>query len=90
LVKQENTEVRVFLIGDAAACAKRGQMLPQGYYSLERMLQAVARQGGEIRVCGSCIDARGIAEAELLDDCRRSNMEELTSWSLWADRVLVF
>jgi uncharacterized protein involved in oxidation of intracellular sulfur len=90
LVKQENTEVRVFLIGDSVACAKRGQTLPQGYYNLERMLQAVAQRGGEIGVCGSCIDARGIAEGELVDGCRRSNMEELTSWSLWADRLLVF
>ena len=30
LMKREGTQVRVFLIGDAAACAKAGQKVPQG------------------------------------------------------------
>ena len=38
LARQEGTHVQVFLIGDAAACAKAGQKVPQGYYNLERML----------------------------------------------------
>jgi uncharacterized protein involved in oxidation of intracellular sulfur len=41
-------------------------------------------------VCGSCMDARGIKEAELLEGTRRSSMEELADWTQWADRVLVF
>ena len=33
LARREAEEVRVFLIGDAAACAKAGQKVPQGYYN---------------------------------------------------------
>lgn len=33
-------EVKVFLIGDAASCAKANQRVPQGYYNLEVMLRA--------------------------------------------------
>jgi uncharacterized protein involved in oxidation of intracellular sulfur len=51
----------VFLIGDAAACAKKDQKVPQGYYNTELMLRSVGRRGGEIGVCGTCMDARGIA-----------------------------
>jgi len=40
----EDDEVRVFLIGDATICAKRGQQTPNGYYNLERMLKVAARQ----------------------------------------------
>jgi uncharacterized protein involved in oxidation of intracellular sulfur len=36
------------------------------------------------------MDARGIADAELIEGCRRSTLEELTDWTLWAERVLVF
>lgn len=32
----------------------------------------------------------GILEAELVDGCRRSSMEELTAWTSRADQVLVF
>lgn len=90
LARREGEEVKVFLIGDAAACAKGGQKVPQGYYNLEVMLRSVARHGGQIGVCGTCMDARGIADAELAEGCARSTMEELTNWTQQADRVLVF
>ena len=90
LAKREGEQVLVFLIGDAAACAKSNQKVPQGYYNLELMLRAVSRRGGEIGVCGTCMDARGISDDELADGCRRSTMEELTDWTQQATRVLVF
>ena len=90
LAKREGEEVRVFLIGDAAACAKRNQKVPQGYYNLEVMLGAVTRRGGEVGVCASCMDARGMAEGDLVSGTRRSSMEELAGWTLWADRVVTF
>lgn len=90
LAKREGEEVRVFLVGDAAACAKRGQTTPNGHYNLERMLKAVTPKGGEVGVCGSCMDARGITEAELAEACRRSTLEELTDWTLWAEKALIF
>ena len=90
LTRQEGTHVQVFLIGDAAACAKAGQKVPQGYYNLERMLRPVARRGGEIGVCGTCMDARGITDEELADGCDRSTMDELTEWTMHAEKILVF
>jgi uncharacterized protein involved in oxidation of intracellular sulfur len=90
LAKQEGEQVRVFLIGDAAGCAKRGQQVPQGFYRIENMLRAVTLRGGEVGVCGSCMDARGIGAEELAEGCRPSSMDELTAWTQQADRVLVF
>lgn len=90
LARRDGEQVRVFLLGDAAACAKGGQTVPQGYYNLEVMLRSVVRRGGEVGVCGTCMDARGIADAELAEGCRRSTMDELTDWTQQADRVLVF
>ncbi len=90
LVRRDGESVRVFLLGDAANCAKSGQKVPQGYYNLETMLGAVTRHGGEISVCGTCMDARGLAEDALCEGCRRSTLSELTDWVQWADRVLVF
>jgi uncharacterized protein involved in oxidation of intracellular sulfur len=90
LAKREGEEVRVFLLGDAAACARSGQKVPQGYYNLDRMIQVVAQHRGEVGVCGSCMEARGLQDADLVQGSRRSTLEELTDWTLWADRVLVF
>ena len=90
LAKRDGVEVRVFLMGDAAACAKAGQAVPHGYYNLERMLKAVRGRGGEIGVCGTCMDARGLRDEDLTECARRSTLDELTDWVLWADRVTVF
>lgn len=90
LAKQERGAVRVFLIGDAASAAHQGQKVPQGYYSVEVMLGNVVRHGGEIGVCGTCMDARGMAETELAQGAKRSTLAELAEWTVWADKVLVF
>ncbi len=89
-VHKGDTEVRVFLIGDAVLSAKRGQTLPSGHYNIGTMLDGLIRHRAAVGVCGSCIDARGITEGELLEGARRSSMDELTAWTLEADKVLVF
>jgi len=90
LARRDGETVRMFLIGDASACAKRGQSVPSGYYNLETMLGSVIRRGGTVGVCGTCMDARGIGDGELVEGCTRSTMDELTTWTQEADRVLVF
>jgi len=90
LVKREGAEVRVFLMGDAVAGAKAGQNVPQGFYNLERMLRVVVQARGAVGVCGSCMEARAIGDAELAQGARRSSLEDLADWSTWAEQVLVF
>ncbi|HSO79920.1 MAG TPA: DsrE family protein [Chromatiaceae bacterium] len=85
----KGAEVTVFLMADAVACAKSGQKVPQGYYNLELMTKAICR-GGEVLLCGTCMDARGIADAELVEGARRSTLAELAERTLEADQVLVF
>jgi uncharacterized protein involved in oxidation of intracellular sulfur len=90
LAKREGQEVRVFLLGDAVMCAKAGHTVPQGWYNINRMLTVVIQHRGRVGVCGTCMDARGLGDAELLAGTQRSSLEELTEWTLWAERVLVF
>ena len=90
LSKAEGEEVKLFLMGDAAACAKGGQKVPEGFYNIQIMLGRVLRNKAEVGVCGTCMDARGIADAELADGARKSTLAELTSWTQWADKVIVF
>jgi len=88
--KKEDTEIFVFLIGDAASCAKSGQKVPQGYYNIEIMVKNVLSNKGKVCVCGTCIDARGITESELIDGVEKSTLSYLTNWTMEADKILVF
>lgn len=90
LARKDGHEVRIFLMGDAALAANRGQKVPAGYYNLELMLGTVIKRGARVAVCGTCLDARGLSEEQLIDGSHRSTMDELADWSTWADKVLVF
>ncbi len=90
LVKRDGVEVRVFLMGDAVGTAVAGQQLPDGYYHLDRMLRGVTRRGGEVGCCGTCLEARGLEEKELVEGAFPSTMEQLADWTLEADRVITF
>jgi|SRR5579864_2250869 len=90
LAKRDDSEVRVFLIGDAVSCAMADQKVPDGYYHLDRMIESVARYGAEVGCCGTCMDARGIGEDHLTKGAHRSTLDELTDWTAWADKVVTF
>jgi len=90
LAKADSTTVTVFLMGDAAWCASAGQTTPSGYYNIERMVKALIAKGTHIGVCGTCMDARGIKAEALVEGTHRSSLDELTTWTLEADKVLVF
>ena len=36
------------------------------------------------------MDARAIDETRLVDGAQRSTLDELTDWTLWADKVVTF
>jgi uncharacterized protein involved in oxidation of intracellular sulfur len=91
LVKQDaSAQVTVFLMADAVLAAKAQQRTPDGYYNVERMLRRVLASKGLVLLCGTCMDARGIPEAELVAGARRSTMDELAAATAGADKVLVF
>ena len=89
LVAREGQQVRLFLLADAVGCARAGQKLPEGYYNVELMLGKVARSG-EVSLCGTCMDARGMKDGDLIAGAKRSTLKELADWTVEADKVLVF
>jgi uncharacterized protein involved in oxidation of intracellular sulfur len=91
LIKNEPaTAVTLFLMADAVVAAKTGQKTPDGYYNVERMLKGVVVGKGQVLLCGTCMDARGLADTEMMAGAQRSNMAELATLTLAADKVLVF
>lgn len=90
LSKRENQQVKVFLIGDAVACAKKDHKLPSGFYNIELMIKNVFHHKSEIGLCGTCLDARGILASELTEGATRSTLEQLTDWTIWADKIITF
>jgi len=89
LASMEGQSVRVFLMADAVGCAKAGQKVPAGYYNVQLMLGKVLRKG-EVGLCGTCMDARGLCEEDVIEGARRGTLAQLADWTATADKVLVF
>ena len=83
-------KVRLFLMGDSVASAKKGQKTPDGYYNMEKMLKVLVNKGVEIKTCGACIDARGLNIEDLVEGVGRGTMKILATWIKEADKVVCF
>lgn len=85
-----DVQVRIFLMADAAACAVARQKTADGFYNIERMIKLALTKGAEVKICGSCANARGLQNAQLIEGTQMSTMPELTNWVVDSDKVLSF
>ena len=88
--EKPDVKLTVFLMADAVGCGIPNQNTPQGYYNIERMLKSVILKNGKAKACGTCLDARGLADVKMIEGVERSNMKELTDLTLEADKVITF
>ena len=88
--EHEQAEVRIFLMADAASCAIVNQNTPNGYYNIERMLKFSLAKGAKVKICGSCAEARGLKNVQLIEGTEISTMAELTNWVVDSDKVVTF
>ena len=90
LATREGEQVWVYLMGDAGCGAKAGQEVPKGFYNIEAMLRLILSYGGTVGACGTCLEAGGISETELIEGVQKCTLQVLTDWVQEADRVLPF
>ncbi|HUS77513.1 MAG TPA: DsrE family protein [Patescibacteria group bacterium] len=86
----EGMTVNVFLMGDSVAAAKAGQSTPEGYYNMANMLGSLIKKGVEVRVCGACINARGLKVEEFVEGVQRGSMKILAGWVRESRKVITF
>jgi uncharacterized protein involved in oxidation of intracellular sulfur len=85
-----NNEIRIFFIADAVTAALPNQSTPEGYYNIEKMMKSIIANGAQIKLCGTCIKARGLKDLNLIDGMEISNMKQLSDWVMDSDKVLTF
>lgn len=85
-----DVEVRIFLMADAVGCAVANHKLPNGFYNIERMLEAVMKKGAKVRICGNCAESRGLSTVTLIEGTEIVTIAGLTDWILDSDKVLTF
>ena len=80
--------LRIFLLGDGVTCALAGLNPAHADYNPQELLKQVFAAGASIAVCGTCMEARGIAAEALIAEARRGSLDELVAWTEEADKVI--
>jgi len=86
----KNMRVNIFLLEDGVAVAKKGQRPPEGYYNLEKMLTELVQSGAKVRACGTCLQARGMSQNDLVSGVEVGKMLDLVQWVKESKSVLTF
>jgi uncharacterized protein involved in oxidation of intracellular sulfur len=90
MAKSEPNNLRVFLFGDGVICGL-GQPAPlNAFYNVQELLNGLAQRNTPIGACKTCLEQRGISDEMLLPSVKRSTLDDLTSWTEEAEKVLTF
>ena len=81
-------EVRLFLINDGVDAARPA---PEGSeFELSEMVSGLARRGGKVLLCGTCMNRCGLSDADTVTGTERGSMDDLVTWIEESDRVVTF
>lgn len=85
---KQAVELKLFLMSDAVFGALTKQVTPDFTYNIQQMLEILAAQNVPISLCKTCAVARGVTDEQIIEGARISTLEELTDWTLEADKVI--
>jgi hypothetical protein len=83
-------DLRVLLLGNAAACAVAGRRSPTATTHLDRMLGPLIRATAKSAAAASTWTRADCARSSSSRELERSTLERLTEWTLWTEETLTF
>ncbi len=86
--QDQNIKIWVYLMSDSVSGALPGQKEKEGQYHIGAMLSNIVRQGGEVKLCTSCAETRGVNS--LIPGVNLGTLPDLTKWIVEADKTLTF
>lgn len=85
----KDIELKLFFFSDAVLAGLAGQA-PNDGANIQQILEILSAQGAEIKLCTSCAKARGITALPLVQGGQLGTLDDVSAWTLWADKVLTF
>ena len=84
-----DVNIKVFAFSDSILRGIAGQNPNEGS-NVQQLIDILVAQGAEVKLCTSCVKARGLLEAKLIDGVTLGTLADVSEWTLWADKVLTF
>lgn len=86
----EGHKVRIFLIENGVYVAKKGQKPASDQPNFGAYLEDLIAGGQEVKACGVCTQARGLADEDLVAGVKTATIHELVEWTTNSDKIIVF
>lgn len=86
--QDEGIKVRIYLMSDSVTGAMIGQKEKTGQYNIGEMLGNIIKQGGEVKLCTSCAESRGVTS--IIQGAVMGTLPDLTNWIVDSDKTLTF
>lgn len=87
---KRDISINIFLMADSVICGLKNQQTPDGYYNIEKMLKILLNKKVPVHACGTCMNARGISQEQLIEGVVKSTMNQLADWTIESDKVISF
>lgn len=89
LKKQDSSnKIWVYLMSDSVTGALQGQKEKTGQYNIGEMLTDIIHNGGEVKLCTSCAESRGVNS--MIPGATLGTLPDLTKWIIESDKCLNF
>ncbi|WP_044471019.1 DsrE/DsrF/TusD sulfur relay family protein [Mannheimia massilioguelmaensis] len=85
----KEVEVKVFCFSDSVLSGLAGQA-PNDGPNVQQTLEVLTGLGTEVKLCTSCTKARGITHLPLVKGVVLGTLDDVSEWTLWADKVINF
>jgi uncharacterized protein involved in oxidation of intracellular sulfur len=86
----ESIDLRLFMMSDAVAVGLHNPASVGAGGGLPQMLEDLVQRGAQVRLCRTCLQARGMAELAFVPGVLIGTMPELAEWTLAADKIITF
>ncbi|CAD6364217.1 DsrE/DsrF/TusD sulfur relay family protein [Shewanella putrefaciens] len=80
--------LKIFLMSDAIFGALKNQTTPDLSYNLQQMFEILSAQQVPILLCKTCAQARGVNAEMIIEGADIGTLQDLTRWTLAADKVI--
>ncbi|WP_439258747.1 DsrE/DsrF/TusD sulfur relay family protein [Lonepinella sp. BR2930] len=85
----KDVEIKAFFFSDSVLAGLAGQN-PNDGYNVQQTLEVLTGLGVEAKLCTSCTKARGITHLPLVQGVSVGTLDDVSVWTLWADKVINF
>ncbi|MBN6067668.1 DsrE family protein [Aggregatibacter actinomycetemcomitans] len=85
----KEVDIKLFCFSDSILTGLAGQNPNEGS-NVQQLMDILIAQGAEVKLCTSCVKARGLLEAKLIDGVTLGTLADVSDWTLWADKVISF